>query len=740
MKKAGLTLGSILLCAVAHAATVNLIQTATNDVDGSALGALSSSQYLETALTYTTLTAPAEYSGYGFTHWSNSSYPATSYRDAWGRALNPISFVLLEDTTATAHYLPESWDSDADGVSDWFEIEYYGSLSNDETSDSDGDGLTLLEELSGDTHPLYGNSLSEGGVAWADSDLVTVNLADFSRYTISSTPAGLVDATAVVPDGTEVTTPEMLETDFGYWTVDGVRQMDEWGVALREVSFVVEGVARNAIAYFFSGDSDDDGVNDGFEQYYYGTLSNDAVSDTDGDGLTLLEEFSGDTNPLYGNSLSEGGVFWVDSDLVVTDLQPFERLEVVQLGGTLGDFFSPDPDQPTGIDVGDFASVASADWDNDGDYDLFVAHEDGLRIFENIGTANNPNFAEVSGNDAISDSFALYAKPVIARGDWNHTGTDGLAIGGNTGTVTLIKFATDQFGENPAVVVFQEIETGSTTTYPAAGDFNDDGFDDLLILLDDGTVRFYANTQSTPSYDTFSSNFLGQAITNGTSLSVGDVDQDGLLDVLASDVDGRIWEFIQQSDGSFMLQSKVWGGSSAGFASGLTLAAIDFEGDGDLDLVGGLANGALIALRDPRIGRPTGLVATPGGESILLNWNASWQSRIRGYHLYRGDLADGPFVNLAGEIIPLPRYMDTSVTPGADYFYYATAISRFFLPGNSEPLTRESLPSDFATVSAGEVTLSLRPIRGRPAKYVKVKLSIDNAMDIRGEGMQLNVL
>jgi hypothetical protein len=885
MKKAGFTLGCILLCAVTHAATVNLTQIATNDVDATSLAAVSSDQYLDTALTYSTVIAPASYSGYAFTHWTNSSYAATVYRDVWGRSLNPISFVLLEDTTTTAHYLPNSLDTDADGVPDWYEIEYfgdltrtaasdgdgdgillsaeytggthplygnsqseggvawadsamvvvnlagyssytlrsepagtvdqseivppstvvttldlsantsfgywtlddlrqqdawgvalpqlsftvestdrvavaylfpgdsdsdgvddayeqyyYGTLSNDAVSDTDGDGVTLLEEFSGGTHPLYGNSLSEGGVFWADSGLVTVNLAGFSRYTLTSDPSGLVDVSAIMPDGTTITTPDMTQSTFGYWELDGVRQEDPWGVALREVSFVVDGVDRSAVAYLFSGDSDGDGVNDGFEQYYYGTLSNDATSDTDGDGLTLLEEFSGDTNPLYGNSSTEGGVAWDDSNLVVVNLQPFERLENILVDGRLDGFFSPAPALPTGMDVGDFASVASADWDNDGDYDLFVAHEDGLRIFENIGTANNPNFAEVSGYDAISDSFALYAKPVIARGDWNNTGYDGLAIGGNTGTVTLIKFATDQFGENPAVVVFQEIETGSTTTYPTAGDFNEDGFDDLLILLDDGTVRFYANTQSTPSYDTFTSDFLGQPITNGTSLSVGDVDQDGLLDVLASDVDGRIWEFIQQTDGSFLLQSKVWGGSSAGFAAGLTLAAIDFEGDGDLDLVGGLANGALIALRDPRIGRPTGLVATPGGESILLNWNASWQSRIRGYHLYRGDLADGPFVNLAGEIIPLPRYMDTSVTPGAGYFYYTTAISRFFLPGNSEPLTRESLPSDFATVSAGEVTLSLRPIRGRPNKYVKVKLSIDNAMDIRGEGMQLNVL
>jgi hypothetical protein len=866
-----------------QAATVNFVQTSWDDANGAPLGAVSSSEWLETGESYSTVTAPSTFSVYRFTEWSNDSYPAEPYRDAWGRSLNPISFILLEDTVATAHYLPESWDSDADGVPDWFEIEYYGALGNDAASDTDSDGLTLLEEFSGDTHPLYANSSSEGGVAWIDSALVTVNFADFSRYTFSSIPAGLVDATAVVPDGSEVTTPEMLQSDFGYWTIDGVRQADAWGVALREVSFVVDGVDRNAIAYFFSGDSDGDGVNDGFEEYYYGTLSNDASSDTDGDGITLLDEFTdgtnplyadssseggvfwvdsdlvtvnlagfsrytlisdpsdtvnvsaivadgsivttpnisqsdfgywtldgvrqedawgvalpqlsfvvdgvdrnavaylfpgdsdgdgvndgfeqyyydtlsndessdtdgdglrllaefqGGTNPLYGNSVSEGGVFWVDSDMVVTDLQPFERLEVVQLDGTLGDFFSPDPDQPTGIDVGEFASVASADWDSDGDYELFVAHEDGLRIFENIGTANNTNFAEVSGSGAILDSFALYSKPVIAGGDWNDTGHDGLAIGGNTGTVTLIKFATG-LGDELAVEVIQEIETGSTTTYPAAGDFNDDGSDDLLILLDDGTVRFYANTQSTPSYGTFSSDFLGQSITNGTSLSVGDVDQDGLLDVLAADVDGRIWEFIQQTDGSFVLQSKVWGGSSAGFASGLTLSAIDLEGDGDLDLVGGLANGALIALRDPRIGRPIGLVATTGGESILLNWNASWQSRIRGYHLYRSDMADGPYTNLVGEIIPLPRYMDTNVTPGADYFYYTTAISRFFLPGNSEPRTRESLPSDYATVSAGEVTLSLRPIRGRPQKYVKVQLSIDNAMNIRGEGMQLNVL
>lgn len=883
MKKAGLTLGSILLCAVAHAATVNLIQTATNDADGSTLGAVFSDQYLETALTYTTGTAPAEYSGYGFTHWSNSSYPATSYRDVWGRSLNPISFVLLEDTTATAHYLPSSLDTDVDGLPDWYEIEYfgdlsptaasdgdgdgillsaeyaggthplygnsqseggvawadsglvvvnlagyasytlssvpagtvdqsvivppgtvvatpdlsanasfgywtldgvrqqdawgvaypqisftvestdrvavaylfagdsdsdgvddayeqyiYGSLANDGNSDTDGDGITLLAEFTGGTNPLYANTHQEGGVAWADSAMVTVNLAGFSRYTLSSLPAGSVDVSAIVPDGTTITTPNMTQANFGYWELDGVRQQDTWGVALRELSFIVDGVDRSAVAHLFATDSDADGINDGFEQYHYGTLANAADSDSDGDGLTLLAEYTASTNPLYGNSSTAGGVAWHDSALVVVNLQPFERLENILVDGILDGFFSPAPSLPTGIDVGDYAALAACDWDGDGDMDLFVAHEAGLRIWENIGTANNPNFHELTtGFSGLSSYIAGLNRPRIAGGDWNGDGYGDLVIGGATGTLRLIASAGAWAADGSGT----DLVTGSTSALPALGDMDGDGLDDLLVLLADGTVRLYQNdATSTPFTGAGTDNFLGIATTDASSMATGDINQDGLTDVLVADNQGRIWEFLQNPDSSFLLVSKVWGGSSAGFASGLAIAILDLEADGDIDLIGGLANGGMIALRDPSVGRPSGLVATPGADSILLNWNASAQSRIRGYYLYRGDVVEGPFANLAQSIIPLPRYTDATVTPGAGYFYYATAISRFFLPGNSEPRMLESLPSDFATVSAGEVTLSLRPIRGKPSKYVRVKLAIDNALGIRGDGLQIEVL
>jgi hypothetical protein len=152
--------------------------------------------------------------------------------------------------------------------------------------------------------------------------LATVNLAGFSRYTLSSVPAGTVNQSAIVPDGTVITTPDMTQATFGYWTVDGVRQQDAWGVALRQISFTVNGADRVAVAYLFSSDSDSDGINDGFEQYYYGTLSNGAASDTDGDGRTLLAEYTGGTNPRFGNSFQEDGVSWADSAIRAWGVRP----------------------------------------------------------------------------------------------------------------------------------------------------------------------------------------------------------------------------------------------------------------------------------------------------------------------------------------------------------------------------------------------------------------------------------
>ncbi|MEY4484180.1 MAG: hypothetical protein RL693_1632, partial [Verrucomicrobiota bacterium] len=604
--------GVILFATSVKAATVNYIQTSVNDFGGSTIGAVSSNEYLETSIAYTTVTAPSSFSSYSFTHWTNSSYPATIYRDPWGRSLNPMSFVLLEASTATAHYLPTTRDTDADGVPDWYEIEYFGNLTRLASNDSDGDGITLLAEYNGGTHPIYSNSPQEGGVtfadsgmvtcnlagyasytlrsvpagavnqtvfappgtvvttpsfsanaafgywtldgvrqqdawgvaypqisftmasvnreavaylftgdsdsdgipdayeqyyyntlangatsdtdgdgitllaersggtnpnynntpqeggvAWVDSVMVTVNLAGFSNYMLTSVPVGTVNQSAIVPDGAVVTTPNMTQSNFGYWELDGVRQQDSWGVALRQFSFTVNGTDRAGVAYLLATDSDSDGINDGFEKFYFGTLANGATSDTDADGLNLLAEFTGGSSPLYSNTYQEGGVAWADSAMVVANLQPYDRLAKVLVGGILTSFFSTDPNVVSGIQAGTWSSTAITDWDGDGDFDLFIASEEGLRVFRNIGTARNPNFAEITtGFSALTAFVTSMNRPSLAGGDWNGDGKGDLIIGGNTGTLRLI--ASDgAFSSNANGIDFA---VGSARARPALGD------------------------------------------------------------------------------------------------------------------------------------------------------------------------------------------------------------------------------------------------------------------------------
>ncbi|MEY4489997.1 MAG: hypothetical protein RIQ79_2505 [Verrucomicrobiota bacterium] len=872
-----------LLAAPLRAITVNFIQDSRDDATGSLIGAVSSSQYLDTGLSYGTVTAPADYDTYRFTHWTNSSYPATVYRDVWGRSFNPISFVLLEATTATAHYLPASRDTDADGVPDWYELEYYGTLTNTAASDTDGDGVTLLQEYQNGTHPLFANTAtaggvsssdsalvtanlagyaaytlrsvpagtiaqsgyappgtvitstdlagdpafgywtldgvrqqdawghaftkvsfamattnreavaylftgdtdgdglpdaweqqylgslayagsadlnadgftllqdyeagraptfaytsSPGGVAWNDSASVTVNLAGFSRYTFRSEPAGVVNQSAVVPTGTTVTSPNLTDPTFGYWSIDGQSQRDAWGVALSQVSLTITNTNREAVARFFTGDTDGDGLPDAWEYRHLGTLGYTAASDPDNNGSTLLADYQAGRSPVFTYTSGPGGVAWADSALLAANLQPYEHLDRIPVNGLLTDFFSQNAGSVTGLGTSTNSSVAVLDWNGDGTGDLFIAHAGGLRVFQNTGARTNPDFSEITtGFSGLATYLASLGRPVLAGGDFNGDGRADLVIGGNTSTLRLIA-SSGAFSSGAAGL---DLATGSSLSLPALGDLNADGRPDLLVLLADGSSRVYLNTGTAPWFVTpQAGNPLGQLVPNPTGAGIADLDQDGRPDVVVADANGRLWEFHGIAGGGFDLRSKVWGGTEAGFASGLTVALYDWEEDGDVDFFGGLANGGIIALRDPRMGRPTGLTAVAGANSVRLNWQPGWQSRIKGYYVYRDTNAAGAWPGLTADIVPLPTYLDTNVVSGLDYTYRVTGVSYYFLPGNSAARIVESAPSaSTGVVTAGRVGLSLRSVHGYPNQEVRVPLSIDNAMGLRGAGLQIRI-
>jgi len=418
---------------LAQAAQVHVIETAVNDADGSTLSAVAVNQYAEIGSTYTTVTAPAISGVYRFTHWTYSGTPATSYCDAWGRSQNPISFLLLVASTATAHYLPATRDTDGDGLPDWYEMEYFGDLTRAASNDSDGDGITLLAEYTNGTSPLYANITQEGGVVWTDSGLVTCNLAGYATYTLRSVPADTVNQSAPVPPGTVITVPDLsTNPSFAYWTLDGVRQNDAWGRALSTFSFSMGSSNREAVAYLLTGDSDGDGVPDAYEQNYYGTLANSGASDTDGDGITLLTEYTNGTSPIYANSTQEGGVAWVDSGLITCNLTGYATytLRSVPVGAVnQSAIVAPG----TVITVPDLSTNASfAYWTLDG-----VRQNDAwgraLSTFSfTMGSSNREAVAYLltgdSDGDGVPDAYEQNYYGTLANNGSSDTDGDGITL------------------------------------------------------------------------------------------------------------------------------------------------------------------------------------------------------------------------------------------------------------------------------------------------------------------------
>jgi hypothetical protein len=84
---------------------------------------------------------------------------------------------------------------------------------------------------------------------------------------------------------------------------------------------------------------------------------------------------------------------------------------------------------------------------------------------------------------------------------------------------------------------------------------------------------------------------------------------------------------------------------------------------------------------------PTGLIAIPITTGIVLKWNESKVSDLKGYNLYRktGDAAD--FIKVTPAPLPIASYLDTSVEDGQTYTYVVTALDDALKTNESNPST-----------------------------------------------------
>lgn len=489
-----------------------------------------------------------ETSGYHFGYWEvNGERQA----DTAGVALPNVVLTMTNDTVAIAHFFPAG-DEDTDGMEDWYEWHWFGDLNQSTTNNPDDDDFSIAKELDRGYSPTTIDRLIDGGVMRRLSRRVTFrDEALMKGYTILSDPQGIIEPWgAYVETGTPVATPtiECGETSgyfFGYWAVNGTRRSDSSGTALPSVILPMTNDTI-AIAHFFPpGDEDSDGMEDWYEWNWFGDMDQSSTNDPDADGLNIASEQMRGYSPVTPDLLFDGGIMMRVSRKQSIQFGYFPVITEGMLDGNRATLFSPNASAPATFNFSSNSHPALGDWDGDGDLDLFVGYQGGgMQIFENAGSPQTANWVKQTTNFlSIAHVWNNIAIPAPALGDWSGDGLADLAIGGETNVIQFVLSDGSWTGGSTQVI---ELAVASPSIVPAFGKIDNDNLVDLLVLTDSGLVELFPNTgiSSLPySANPSTTNLLGTAVPNATSITTADVNGDGILDILISDDNGSIWEF-----------------------------------------------------------------------------------------------------------------------------------------------------------------------------------------------------
>ncbi|MBN1789491.1 MAG: VCBS repeat-containing protein, partial [Bacteroidales bacterium] len=292
------------------------------------------------------------------------------------------------------------------------------------------------------------------------------------------------------------------------------------------------------------------------------------------------------------------------------------------------------------------SNAVFADYDNDGFLDLFILKDGGDILYRNNGdgsfrdvTGSAKIGSRTGGNNALffdldhdgdldmyemtsdvnfqfrnnadgtfqdqSDKMGTAKKGVISRdavfGDFdNDEDIDLIVVNENSGNVF---YANQRLGVFKDVTVNSGLESQGGSSSITAGDYNNDGFIDLFITssagkghelyrnLGDGRFEREKNVG-----ELFRSAYLVRAY----DASFLDINNDGFLDLLiAGEPSGKDGQgiFLYQNDGKGAFK-EVTSLLPENIKSGRQLALMDYNDDGDIDIVVAGVNGGISLLRN----------------------------------------------------------------------------------------------------------------------------------------------
>jgi tetratricopeptide (TPR) repeat protein len=342
-------------------------------------------------------------------------------------------------------------------------------------------------------------------------------------------------------------------------------------------------------------------------------------------------------------------------------------------------------------DVSNQASVADPgkgnivlffDMDQEGDLDLVLGNRNSTRAFINKG---DDTFSEITEKIAFGDSQSGCRDAVF--GDMDDDGDVDLFLIREDGEHRLYTNMRDM---NFADVTRQSgLENSGGSVSAAMGDYNNDGFPDILIVGEDKTFKLFKNDGD----GTFSGDNSSDAVfsvlrdVNLHDALFFDFDNDGFLDILSVGVPGEqggkgIYLFHNETNGKY---ADVSGLLPENVRAGTGAVVFDYNEDGDLDILIAKPDGGLHLLRNDGGNANHHLkiqlvgIKTGSGKNNYFGIGAKVE--IRAGELYQMKTVTGPNVHFglgAHDKVDVVRILWTNGVP-----------QNIFSPGSDQDLIEE---------------------------------------------------
>ncbi len=259
-----------------------------------------------------------------------------------------------------------------------------------------------------------------------------------------------------------------------------------------------------------------------------------------------------------------------------------------------------------GVDLFQHAFGASAaDFNNDGYLDIFVtsygsasaaAASGKMKLYMNNGPDGNGqwSFTDVAQQAGVNRLFGNTRDGLGSGwGDYDLDGDLDLFVCGYNDTQPCNRLFRNNGPDGDGIWTFTDATAqaglehdGVRGFIPSFVDMNGDRYPELIHIADSGTSRYYNNNNAIFADVTADANGIETA--NGMGVDVGDINNDGLLDMYVASITypttngpGNVM-MLQNPDGSYTNTARQAGTYSGHWGWGVLILDLDHDGDRDI--------------------------------------------------------------------------------------------------------------------------------------------------------------